>query len=154
MHSERLGWERKHVANASPGLDDTRRARVGLQLAAQPQDLHVDAAVEHVLVHAGRLQKALTGERSLRRVDEGGQQRVFALRQRDRGTVGIGQPPRAPIELPAAEPAAAALRIPLRDEASGMIRQRQSRVPFDRPQTSAILPSKRTSSRASSSSTG
>ena len=110
------GFDRQgeHVADAALGPDDSGRSRIGLELAPQPQDLHVDAAVEDILVHAGRLQQMLAAERSLRRVEKGDQQGIFALGQRDVGSVGIGQTPGAPVELPAAEPAAAPLRIPWR----------------------------------------
>jgi hypothetical protein len=74
--SERPDRQGKHVANAAFGLDDPRRARVGLELAAQSQDLHVDAAVEHILMDAGRLQQVLAAERPLRRVDERIQERI------------------------------------------------------------------------------
>ena len=55
------GFDRQsaHVADTALGLDDARCAWIGLELAAQAQDLHVDAAVEHILVHAGRLQQVL-----------------------------------------------------------------------------------------------
>jgi hypothetical protein len=35
---------------------------------AQPQNLHIDAAVEDILVSAGRLEQMLAGKRTLRRV--------------------------------------------------------------------------------------
>jgi len=63
----------EHVADASLRPDDARRAGVGLELAPQPQDLHIDGAVEDIFVHAGRLQQVLAAERSLRRVEKGDQ---------------------------------------------------------------------------------
>jgi hypothetical protein len=53
--------QRKYVANAAFGQDDARRVWIGLQLAPQAQDLHVDAAIEDIFVDAGRLQKVLAG---------------------------------------------------------------------------------------------
>ena len=47
-------------------------------------------------------------------------QSILSLRQRDGGTIGVGEAPTAPIELPAAEPAAAARRIPWRCKAPGI----------------------------------
>src|SRR5580700_6369820 len=64
--SGRLDRQSAQVAETALRLDDTGRSRIGLELAPQPQDLHVDAAVEHILVHAGRLQKMLAGKRALR----------------------------------------------------------------------------------------
>ena len=57
--SERLDRQGKHVADTALGLNDPRRARVGLQLAPQAQDLHVDAAVENVFVDPSCLQQVL-----------------------------------------------------------------------------------------------
>src|SRR5260370_32140802 len=116
------GFDRQsaQVAETALRLDDTGRSRIGLKLAPQPQDLHVDAAVEHILVHAGRLQKMLAGKRALRCVEESDKQGILSLRQRDGGTIGVGEAPTAPIELPAAEPATAARRIPWRCKAPGI----------------------------------
>jgi hypothetical protein len=55
--------QRKYVANAAFGQDDARRVWIGLQLAPQAQDLHVDTAIEDIFVDPGRLQKVLAGER-------------------------------------------------------------------------------------------
>src|SRR5215471_7041531 len=96
---ERLDGKREHVADAALGLNDRRRGRIAFQLAAEPQHLDVDAAVEDVLV--------LTREWALRRVEKRDQQRVFALGQRDRLAGRIGEAPEAPVKLPAAEFAAA-----------------------------------------------
>src|SRR6266702_3523847 len=108
---ERLNRNSEAVANAALGLDNARRARVGLQLASQPQDLDVDAAVEDVFVDARRLEQVLAAQRALRRLEEGQQQGVFALAQRDRCIGGIDQPATTAFELPAIEPIAAALGI-------------------------------------------
>jgi len=118
---ESLDRNGKHVANAALGLNDPRRARIGLQFAPQPQDLHVDAAVENILVHPSCLQQMLAAERPLGRVEKGGQQSIFTLGQRDLGSAGVGETPGTPIELPAAELAPAPLRIPLRPGRSGLL---------------------------------
>src|ERR1700732_3510194 len=89
--SEALDGKGKHIANAALGTNNARCVRSGLQLAPQPQDLDVDAAVEDILVHAGRLEKMLAAERPLGRVEKGGQQSIFTLGQRDLGSVGVGE---------------------------------------------------------------
>jgi len=104
--SECFDGQRKHVANAAFGQDDARRIWIGLQLAPQAQDLHVDTAIEDVFVDPGRLQKVLAGERSLRSIKKRNQKRVFALGQRNRDSAGISEPPDAPVKLPAAKAAA------------------------------------------------
>ena len=103
--------QREHVADAALGSNDLRRTRIGLELAPQPQDLHVDAAIENVLVHTGCLQQLLAAERPLGRIEKGGQQSVFALGQRNLGPAEVGEPPSPPIDLPAAETVSTALRI-------------------------------------------
>ena len=60
-------------ADAAHGLNDARRAGVSLELAPQPQDLHIDGAVEDIFMHTGRLQQVLAAERSLRRVKKNDQ---------------------------------------------------------------------------------
>ena len=54
--------QRECVTDATFSLNDAGHAGVGLQLAPEAEDLHVDAAVEHVLVNACRLQKMLAAE--------------------------------------------------------------------------------------------
>src|SRR5712672_1673779 len=44
--SECFDGQRKYVANAAFGQDDTRRVWIGLQLTPQAQHLNVDAAIE------------------------------------------------------------------------------------------------------------
>ena len=45
----------EHISDASLGLDDLRCARVMHQFAAKAENLHVNAAIEHVFVDSGRL---------------------------------------------------------------------------------------------------
>jgi hypothetical protein len=54
--SEPLDRRGKQVADATLGLNDTRRARIDFQFATKPQHLHVNAAVKYILVHASRVQ--------------------------------------------------------------------------------------------------
>jgi hypothetical protein len=68
-----LDRQREHIAHTTLGLDDGGGAGVDLELAPQPQDLHIDAAIEHILVNAGRLQQVLAGKRALRCVEKGDQ---------------------------------------------------------------------------------
>src|SRR5687767_208858 len=84
-----LDRDGKRISDAAFGLDHPRHARIALELAPQAQNLHVDAAIEHVLVDARGLQQVLTGERSLRRVEKGKQKREFALGQSHRNAVRI-----------------------------------------------------------------
>ena len=99
--SDLFDLRNEYVADAALGLDETRRAGIGLQLASQPQHLHVDATVEHIFVYAGGLQEVFASERTLRRVEKGDQERVFSFRQRNRRPIWIGQSSRVPIYLPA-----------------------------------------------------
>jgi len=46
-------------------LDDARCARVAFKLAPQAKNLHVDAAIENILMQARGLQQVLAAERAL-----------------------------------------------------------------------------------------
>jgi hypothetical protein len=105
--------QRKYVANAAFGQDDARRVWIGLQLAPQAQDLHVDAAIEDIFVDAGRLQKVLAEKRSLRSIEKCNQKHVFALGQCNRDSAGISEAPDAPVKLPAAKSAAPSFLVAL-----------------------------------------
>src|ERR1700737_2407225 len=54
----------KHISDAALGLNDAGRARGAFPLAPQTQDLHIDAAVEHVFVDPRRLKEVLAAERA------------------------------------------------------------------------------------------
>jgi len=71
--SNRLDRKSKYIANAALGSNDVWCARIGLQLAPQPQDLHIDAAVEDIFMQACRLQQVLAAEGSLGRVKKSDQ---------------------------------------------------------------------------------
>jgi hypothetical protein len=47
-----LDWNSKHISDATLGLDHSRRARVAFELAPEAKDLHVDTAVEDILMDA------------------------------------------------------------------------------------------------------
>ena len=111
--SECFDGQRKYVANAAFGQDDTRRVWIGLQLSPQPQYLNVDTAIEDIFMDPGCLQKVLAGERSLRSIEKRNQQRILAFGQRDRDSVGISEAAVAPIELPAAKSAAPSFLVAL-----------------------------------------
>src|SRR5580692_5227231 len=83
--------QRKYVANAAFGQDEARRVWIGLQLAPQPQYLHVDTAIEDIFVNPGRLQKVLAGKRSLRSIEKRKQQRILAFGQCNRDSAGISE---------------------------------------------------------------
>ena len=102
----------KHIPDASLGLDEAGSAGIGLQLAPQPQNVHIDATVEDILVRAGRLQQVFACEWALRRVEESDQQGIFTFRQRNHRAIGVGKPLNGPIEPPAAKLAAAVPWIP------------------------------------------
>ena len=71
---EPLDRQSKDVAKTALRPNDLRRAWIELQLPAQPQDLHIDAAVENVFMHPRCLQQMLTAQRPLRGVEKRGQQ--------------------------------------------------------------------------------
>ena len=81
------------------------------QLALQPQDLDIDAAIENILVNSGGLQQVFPRQQPLRRFEKGQQQRILAFAQRDRRRIGIEQSSATPFELPALESISASFRI-------------------------------------------
>src|SRR5262245_30353616 len=101
----------EHISHAALGLDDARGVRVAFELAPQAKNLHVDAAIENILVHARGLQQVLAAQRALRRIEKGEQQGVLALGQCYRSAGGVGEPPGFAVELPAAKSKAAPLAI-------------------------------------------
>src|SRR5258708_29238480 len=80
-----LDWNSKHISDATLGLDHSRRARVAFELAPEAKDLHVDTAVEDILMDAGRLQQVLAAKRTLRRLEKVEQHCILALGQCDGG---------------------------------------------------------------------
>jgi hypothetical protein len=116
--SKRLDWQREHVAHATFGLDDAWSTRISLKLASEPKDLHVNAAIKHILMDPGRLQQVLTSQGPLRRFHECHQQSVLPFSQRDCGAAGIDKPASAPIKLPTAKSVTTLLSLTLRSDAA------------------------------------
>src|SRR5262245_25891621 len=108
----------EHISYTALGLDDARRARVAFELAPQAKNLHVDAAIENILMHARGLQQVLPAERALRRIEKGEQQAVLAFGQCYRSAGRVGEPPSLAVELPAAKSKAGPLGIARRRGAS------------------------------------
>src|SRR5260370_9349551 len=106
-----LDWNSKHISDATLGLDHSRRARVAFELAPEAKDLHVDTAVEDVLVDASRLQQVLAAKRTLRRLEKGDQHCILTLVQCDRGSDRGGELAGLAVELPAGKAKAAAFGI-------------------------------------------
>src|SRR6266704_3453669 len=104
---EALDGNSEHISNAALGLYDAGRAGIALELAPEAEDLHVDAAIEDILVNAGCLQKVFSAQWTLRCFEEGEQHRILTLGQRDWGACRIGKLPDPPIKLPAGESKAA-----------------------------------------------
>ena len=50
--SDALHGNGEYISDAALSLDDARRARIALELAPQPENLHVDAAIENIFVNA------------------------------------------------------------------------------------------------------
>ena len=101
----------EHISDATLGLDDSGRAGVALELASEAKNLHVDAAIEDVLMHARGLQQLLTAKWALRRIEKGKQQGVLALGQGHGSAVWVGELPGPSVELPAGKLKAATLGI-------------------------------------------
>src|SRR5262245_8049468 len=101
----------EHISHAALGLDDTRRARIAFELAPKAKNLHVDAAIENILMHARGLQQVLAAERALRRIEKGDQQGVLAFGQCHRSASRVGEPASLGVELPAAKSKAPAFEI-------------------------------------------
>src|SRR5262245_34671531 len=118
--SNPLDRDGEHISHAALGLDDARRARVAFELAPQAKNLHVDAAIENILMHARGLQKVLPAERALRRLEKGDQQRVLAFGQCYRSAGRVGKSPGLAVELPTAESKAARLGIASRRDTPGI----------------------------------
>jgi hypothetical protein len=116
--SKRLDRQGKHVAQPTFGLDDAWRTRINLKLASETKDLHVNAAIKHILMDPGRLQQVLTRQGALRRFHKCGQQSVHPSRQRDCSSAGIGQTARTAIKLPTAKSATTLLNLTLRSDAA------------------------------------
>ena len=97
---ERLGSDRrrKFIAFAGHRHNETRRLRVGLDLAAQPADQHVDAAIEGIgplpserveQIPAAQHPPGMTNELAQQRKFAVGEGNVAAIRIRERASVEV-----------------------------------------------------------------
>src|SRR5581483_1769611 len=100
------GFDRdaENVACAALGLDVARVARIALDLASQAQDLHVDRAVEHlVVVQAREVEQLVARENPVRRAEQHDEQAEFAVGERHGLPVRTAEAPKVEVELPAVE---------------------------------------------------
>src|SRR5215467_14515183 len=79
--SDPLDRNGEYISDTTLGLDDSRCTGVAFELASEAKDLHVDTAIEDILMHARGLQQLLTAKWTLRRLEKGKQQCVLALGQ-------------------------------------------------------------------------
>jgi hypothetical protein len=68
---KRFDRQREDITNAALSPDHTRRTRIDLEFAPQPQDLNIDAFIENIFVNSGRLQQMLSREGPLRCFEKG-----------------------------------------------------------------------------------
>src|SRR5262249_5569051 len=109
--SKALDRQRKNIANAALGLDHARSVRINLQLAPQPQDLNIDAPIEHIFMNSRRMQQMLARKRPLGRLQKRQQQGVLAFTQQDWCFIGVYESSTMTLEPPAFEPVAAPFSI-------------------------------------------
>src|SRR5229473_8346027 len=92
------------IAGAAHRLDHGRVLRVGLELAAQTTDLHIDGAVERPsLAVAGEVEQPVAAQYLVGIVDEGGEQIELAGGEPHLAAVGRYQLARGEVEVPAGE---------------------------------------------------
>ena len=116
--SDALDRNGEHISDTTLSLDDSRRAGVAFELTSKAKNLHVDAAIEDILVHSRGLQEVLAAEWALRRIEKGKQQCVLALGQGYWSAVWVRELPCLLVELPAGKSKATALGIARRSGAS------------------------------------
>ena len=58
--SDPLDRNGEYISDTTLGFDDSRRTGVAFELASEAKDLHVDTAIEDILMHARGLQQLLT----------------------------------------------------------------------------------------------
>jgi hypothetical protein len=117
-HLDPLYRNSEYVSDTALGLDDARCAGVAFELAAQAKNLHVDAAVEDILVNAGRLQQMIATKRPQWRFEKGEQHCILTVRQCDLCAGRVGESAALTVELPAQKSKAATLAIARRRHAS------------------------------------
>src|SRR5258705_7560935 len=90
-HGLRHGY-REAIAEAGHGHDQLRLSGIGLELAAQAADQHVDRAVDRrVFLARDRIQQLLARQNPERCRGEGGEQVEFGRGERDLDLVGRDQ---------------------------------------------------------------
>src|SRR5258708_5257870 len=92
------------VANAALRLDIARPRPVDFDLAPQTCDLHVDGAIEDlVVVQPRKVQQLVPSENALGRGEQDHEEIECRIAERDLAAVGRGETTRAQVELPAVE---------------------------------------------------
>ena len=89
--SNRLDRRIEQITDSSFRFNQSRHAGIGFQFAAEPQDLNVNAAIEHILMHARGLHQMFAAERTTGGVEKGDQQRVLGLGQGHGGVFWIAE---------------------------------------------------------------
>src|SRR3954469_7635026 len=100
---DRFYWRVEVVAGAALRSDERRLVGAVLDLSTQAQDLHVDRTVVDIVVEAAGFEQLVAREDATRGLQEGHEQRVFAVGQLDVAAVRRFQLARAGVELPALE---------------------------------------------------
>src|SRR5258707_7192539 len=107
---ERVDRHAKDIAGAALGLDVLRLRRVQLDLAPQPQNLHVDGAIVNLgAIPPREIEQLLAREHLSWRGAKRLQQVQLAIGELDAATLWRGEPAAAEVELPAGE----TIRAPL-----------------------------------------
>src|SRR5258708_1272066 len=95
----------EQIARAPSGFDQTRVARIVLELTPEPRDLRADAAIEHGIgvatLHA--LEQLIARQHDMRMIQEDREQRVLRRGERNRDAVLADQRSLWPVQDPAAE---------------------------------------------------
>src|SRR5258705_14024875 len=103
------------VARAALRLDIARPHPVGFELAPQACDLHVDGAIEDlVVVQPRKVEQLVSGENALRRCKQNHEQMELAVGERELAAIRRAETTCVQVELPAVEAVGArTLRPPL-----------------------------------------
>src|SRR5467141_3226433 len=108
--AERLDGYAEDIAGTALSPDVLRLRRVRLDLAPQPEDLHVDRAIVNLgAVQAREIEQLLARQHPLRRCAERLQQVYLAVAEIDAATLWRSQPAAAEVELPAGKAVGAPL---------------------------------------------
>src|SRR5882762_3538118 len=120
--AERLDGHAEDVARTALGPDVLRLRRVRLDLAPQPEDLHIDRAIVNLgAVQAREIEQLLARQHPLRRCAERLQQVQLAVAEIDAATLGRSQPAAAEVELPPSKAIGAPLVAARQHLARGLI---------------------------------